>query len=155
MRNTFEGREDIHLYERLSAEMPGFLNWAVEGYRRLHARGSFVLPTSSLGTAVAFGALSSPVKEFVEDRCVIGAIHSVPKQQLFYAWNDYCSKTNNQLGSIETFARDPRAAGYQLGETRPTVNGKRQRLYTRIGLVDVAGTSASIDPKIVRLPRTS
>ena len=35
---SFEGKEDIHLTEKLASEMPGILNWALEGLRRLDAR---------------------------------------------------------------------------------------------------------------------
>src|SRR6202023_2117735 len=37
MTKTFIGNEDIELTAKLLRELPGILNWAIEGYRRLRA----------------------------------------------------------------------------------------------------------------------
>ena len=39
MRQSFYGREDPGLTAALMAELPGILNWAVDGWRRVKARG--------------------------------------------------------------------------------------------------------------------
>ena len=39
----FEGREDETLTDKLLEELPGILNWAIEGWKRLRAKGKFVL----------------------------------------------------------------------------------------------------------------
>ena len=41
-QHSFFGREDPGLTDRLMGELPGILNWAIEGYERLQARGHFV-----------------------------------------------------------------------------------------------------------------
>jgi len=38
---SFEGREDIHLKDKLLKERPAILNWALEGYKRLIENGGF------------------------------------------------------------------------------------------------------------------
>lgn len=38
---SFYGREDIHLTKKLIGELPGILNWAIEGLKRLWKRGRF------------------------------------------------------------------------------------------------------------------
>jgi len=38
---SFYGREDIHLTNKLLEELPGILNWAIEGLMRLWKRGHF------------------------------------------------------------------------------------------------------------------
>ena len=155
LRKSFEGSEDSELFERLLKEMPGILNWSIEGYRRLYERKRFVQPASSDDIVSDMGAMSSPVKAFVEDRCVIGPTHFAPKEHLFKAWRSHCVKTGNQPGTIETFGRDLRSVVPELGLSRPTVNGERVRMYTGIALADRATAGASDDPKIVRLSRTS
>jgi len=52
LENSFYGREDRQLTVRLLRELPGILRWALEGWRRLQARGCFAQPAS--------GATSSP-----------------------------------------------------------------------------------------------
>jgi putative DNA primase/helicase len=44
---SFYGKEDRGLTNKLAAELPGILNWAIEGYRRLSERGFFVQPESA------------------------------------------------------------------------------------------------------------
>ena len=45
-KRSFVGREDPTLAGRVQSELPGILNWALEGARRLNARGYFVAPES-------------------------------------------------------------------------------------------------------------
>ncbi len=46
---SFYGREDQGLFDRLVAELPGILLWAMEGWRRLRERGHFVQPKTAPG----------------------------------------------------------------------------------------------------------
>jgi hypothetical protein len=39
---SWYGRNDLSLTDRLRAELPGILNWSIEGWRRLRAPGHFV-----------------------------------------------------------------------------------------------------------------
>lgn len=41
---SFFGNEDVHLTDRLLAELPGILNWSIDGLRRLTAQGRFSNP---------------------------------------------------------------------------------------------------------------
>ena len=43
-RQSFCGKEDITLTGKLLKELPGILNWAIEGWKRLHSRGRFESP---------------------------------------------------------------------------------------------------------------
>ena len=55
------------------AELPGVLRWAIEGWRRLHARGKFVQPETGKALMRDLADLSSPVAQFVR-RSVFVAI---------------------------------------------------------------------------------
>ena len=47
LTRSFFGREDLALTERLLGELPGILNWALEGRDRLFGRGFFLQPESA------------------------------------------------------------------------------------------------------------
>src|ERR1019366_4858603 len=47
MMESFFGREDPGLADKLISELPGILNQAIDGWKRLHARGHFVQPAAS------------------------------------------------------------------------------------------------------------
>lgn len=58
LERSFYGREDPALTNRLLGELPGILNWAMEGYRRLRARGHFYAafdPNAPIATGEAAG----------------------------------------------------------------------------------------------------
>ena len=44
LRESFYGREDHELIDKLLAELPGILVWAIEGWYRLHQRRRFLQP---------------------------------------------------------------------------------------------------------------
>jgi P4 family phage/plasmid primase-like protien len=44
MTVSFFGNEDQTLTNKLATELPGILNWAIDGYKRLNKRGYFVMP---------------------------------------------------------------------------------------------------------------
>jgi putative DNA primase/helicase len=46
LKRSWFGMEDHHLFDRLRGELPGILLWAIEGWKRLRARGRFVQPDS-------------------------------------------------------------------------------------------------------------
>ena len=47
LTESFLGREDLTLSDRLGRELTGILNWALRGLKRLRRRGYFVMPKSS------------------------------------------------------------------------------------------------------------
>ena len=55
---SFLGTEDVTLTNKLLAELPGILNWAIEGWERLHSRGRFEAPqTVNIDPAMLLQAL--------------------------------------------------------------------------------------------------
>ena len=71
LTKTFWGQEDSGLSNKLRAELPGILLWALEGWRRLRERGHFVQPESGKELASDLADLASPVALFLRECCVI------------------------------------------------------------------------------------
>ncbi|MDX1929472.1 MAG: hypothetical protein SFV81_23295, partial [Pirellulaceae bacterium] len=69
---SFYGREDVGLTDRLMFELPGILNWAIEGWKRLNERGRFLMPSSVADMVEDMESLASPVSEFVRENCIVG-----------------------------------------------------------------------------------
>lgn len=111
LENSFYGREDHGLTERLSAELPGILNWAIEGWRQLHERECFLMPSSSEEVVQAIDELSSPVSAFVRDWCVVGHGYRTNVDTLYDAWKQWCESEGRQMVSTkQSFGRDLAAA---------------------------------------------
>ena len=90
-QNTFIGREDFGLRDRLIAEAPGIAIWALSGLQALRARGRFVVPASSRTALAEWRTTTSPTAAFLEECCNEGdhKTHEVSKQELYDAWSGW------------------------------------------------------------------
>lgn len=135
---SFYGQEDTGLTEKLLTELPGILNWSLDGLARLRDRGHFQQPSASAEALREMEDLGSPVGAFVRDRCDVGAQHVVGCDDLYRAWCAWCEENGrDHPGTIQTFARDLRAAvvGLKVEQHRDK-DGGRHRDYQGIGLQD-------------------
>jgi putative DNA primase/helicase len=131
---SFYGREDPHLTARLLPELPGILRWALDGLDRLQDRGHFVQPAGAVEVVEEMERLASPVKAFIDERCVIDPGAETPCQTLYGAWKDWCEDNGRQQpGTLQTFGRDLHAACSAVRTARPRdMAGSRQRVYANI-----------------------
>ena len=86
LNESFEGKEDRGLIDRLLPELPGILNWSIEGWKRLQERGHFLLPSASRAAVSAIQERSSPIAAFLAEMCDLGPGLSEPKDTLYSAW---------------------------------------------------------------------
>ncbi|MCK4602665.1 MAG: hypothetical protein KAU28_09375, partial [Phycisphaerae bacterium] len=87
---SFYDKEDHGLTDKLLAELPGILLWALQGWLRLRQRGRFAQPDSVDEAIRDFEDLASPVGAFVRDQCVVGAGRSIEAKRLYEAWKQFC-----------------------------------------------------------------
>ena len=121
LTESYYGREDILLTDRLLAELPGILNWSIEGWHRLHERGHFVVPASVGDVVRDIEDLSSPVAAFVREQCIVGPGHRVPVDVLYDAWKGWCEIEGRQaVTTRQTFGRDLAAAVAGISRRRGT-----------------------------------
>lgn len=138
MTKSFFGAEDHGLTNRLLAELPGILNWAISGWRALRARGYFLQPKSSAEAVQDLADLSSPISAFVRERCVVGTGRTVSVDSIYHAWTDWCGgQGRDHPGTSATFGKNLLAAFPEVGRSRPTENGERVRGYEGISLAQI------------------
>jgi putative DNA primase/helicase len=127
-------RPDTGLTPRLLAELPGILNWALDGLERLTERGAFTEPASSADAIAALHDLVSPVSAFVRDCCTLGGEVSV--DDVYRAWCLWADTNGHRSGSQQSFGRYLRAAVPALKVAQPRVDGQRRgRRYIGLQLV--------------------
>jgi putative DNA primase/helicase len=138
MTRSFYGKEDRSLRQKLAGELPGILNWAIEGRKRLHDRGHFVEPQSSRELVNDLSRIASPVDEFVSECCIVGPEFSVAAKTLYANWKEWCHEHGrDHPGSDATFGKNIRAAVPSLQRVkRATAPGSQTRswMYMGIGL---------------------
>lgn len=107
LTNSFYGHEDPTLTDHLTAELPGILLWAIEGWKRLRGRGRFVQPDSGAEAVSDLEDLASPVGAFVRECCALGAGYRVHLNDLYRAWREWCERDGRNIAtSKQTFGRD-------------------------------------------------
>jgi putative DNA primase/helicase len=71
LRESFLGREDVHLLDKLLLELPAIANWAIAGYRRLVESYKFTEPKSSRDERDEWRFETNPLEEFVKGYCEV------------------------------------------------------------------------------------
>jgi putative DNA primase/helicase len=133
--HSFFGSEDHGLTDRLLQELPGVLNWSLEGWRRLRDRGRFVQPASGAELLAELEDLTSPVGAFIRERCRVEPGATVEVGELYNAWRSWCEDHGRkEPGTEQAFGRDVRAAVPTLSVRQPKRDGKRWREYVGIRL---------------------
>ena len=111
LTESFYGREDTTLTRRLLEELPGILNWAIGGWRRLRERGYFVMPPSAMDAVADMEDLSSPVGAFVRADCIVGADYRILVDDLFAAWKRWSEREGRTTATTrQSFGRNLMAA---------------------------------------------
>lgn len=128
MKRSFLGAEDLTLDRKLEAELPGILNWAIKGWRRLKAQGHFTVTAESSGTAHKIADLASPLNAFLRDCCVLEAGAKEPRSKVWRRFESYVLSNDLPLTytSSNYFHRDLEVATqYRITMSRPRVDGKQ------------------------------
>jgi putative DNA primase/helicase len=136
LRESFYGREDPTLTDKLLAELPGILNWSINGWVRLRHRGRFVQPASAADLLGELHDISSPIGEFIRECCITGPACNAARSELYARYKQWCEAKGRTHPEDETgFGRNLRAAMPNLGDSQHRINGSPVRFYEGIGLV--------------------
>lgn len=132
---SFYGREDTSLTDKLLEELPGILNWALNGLDRLNGRGRFTEPESGLAEADSVRRLSDPIGAFIEDWCETGEDECILLDHLYLKYRSWCESEGRTKDSTtkEIFSRDLRGKVEGLSIRRVRVAGKQTRMIYGIG----------------------
>lgn len=136
MQRSFLGRENTRLTQELLEELPGILNWALDGLVRLEQQGGITEPASSVSAIQAMVDSASPMTAFVRECCSVQPNETVPVAELFRAWRWWCDEQGRtHPGTLQSFGRQLQAVVPQVRVARPrTEDGSRQRVYQGIAL---------------------
>jgi putative DNA primase/helicase len=130
-------REDPQLTADLLTELPGILNWALDGLAQLTTARAFTQPESSAHAAALLQDLVSPTAAFVRERCKIGRDQEVVIDVLYDQWQMWCQMNGHHHGSKNVFSTNLHAVVPGLRRSRaPRRPGVRERpwLYQGVGL---------------------
>jgi putative DNA primase/helicase len=87
--NSFVGREDFGLKEKLRPEVPGIAVWALAGLRRLREVGQFTLPESSKRAMAEWRRSNSPLASFIDECTQPDPQGFVVQDELWDCWSKW------------------------------------------------------------------
>lgn len=133
---SFLGKEDKGLEQRLHAELPGIFNWALEGLAALDATGRFTESEGSKTERDALTALASPISMFLDEHFEPDTNGWVATDRLYGRWRSWCEIAGESAGSRAVFARDLVAAApmqnYRLLAKKKGSRGAQKTGYSGI-----------------------
>lgn len=108
---SFESNPDLGLEEKLTSELPGILNWAVEGLKLLRADGRFNETERNFDAMRVFKAENSPVVEFINaayEPVAAGdeRLYSIPINELYAQYRSYCLDHGYKAKALSNFSRE-------------------------------------------------
>jgi putative DNA primase/helicase len=133
LTRSWLGKEDHSLERDLCGELPGILNWALDGLARLtFENGNRFTSLAAADEAVtAMRDLSSPVSAFVREKCEVGADKAVGTDALYDAYKKWCETNEHPKSPKQVFGRDLRAV---VQSVRLTQSGTSPRIRQYVGL---------------------
>ncbi len=106
-----EAERDPDLQYRLTAELPGILNWALHGYSNWSANG-LAAPRTVKGSTDHYQNENDTIAQFIEDRCEQGAKVVTSTRDLYTAYRGWCSDSAQEALAGNMFGKALAAKGF-------------------------------------------
>ena len=127
-----EAERDKHLDDKLQAELPGVLNWAIEGLQRLMHNGGFTGDRSPGRTQDTWQKWSDSVSRFKDAAIEEGGDKEISKTKLYAAYIEYCRQEGIPSDTQHSLTRGLKQEG--LADGRSYVDGNQVRVFHNISL---------------------
>ena len=114
---TFKPEErDPKLLESLKGELPGILNWALEGLRQIgELKGDFLSPPESVRHSIAeYRSDNDNVGDFIDGACVLDPNGRVMVKDLYGRYVEYCENSGSEPQPNITFGKSLNRLGFGI-----------------------------------------
>lgn len=146
LRQSFYGREDFDLKAKLLAELPGILNWSLDGLDMLRNDKKFKQPAGSQVFVNLMESMASPVKDFISEECILGeGLQIEIEEQLFPLWMLWAEDKGHEPGTKTSFRGRIASAAPQIKIKRPKREDGKQH-WVAAGLGHPKAVRAIVPP---------
>lgn len=128
--NTFSKDDpdfDLHLEDKLKDELPGILNWAIIGLKRLKAQGNFTQSEAIAKAKREYEVDNDNVAAFLEDEAEFPVENYEIASKVYEMYKHYCETNGFKFKSRRQFTSRLKNLGFEI--TVNWINGKSQRCY--------------------------
>ena len=152
LTHSWLGKEDFTLEERIQKELPGILNWALDGLHRLTVKNGnrFTRLPSAEESIAQMRDLASPIGAFVREECDVQAGYEIEVDKLYGAFKVWAENNGHTKSSKQVFGRDLHAAVPSLRKPQQRGTEKRRRVYSE----SASSPSARRIPTTGQIPTT-
>lgn len=148
-----EDERDPELPSKLLEELPGILNWAVEGCLKWQEEG-LGLPNEVATATNEYQVESDILAGFIDDLCTVNPLAKTAKSEFYKEYCSWCEETGERALSQRQLGSRMIERGFS--ETR--IGPKGSRYWQGVGLItdttdttDVKNTIVSRENKVLRL----
>jgi putative DNA primase/helicase len=107
-----KGEQDKGLVEKLKGELPGILNWALEGCAAWQEEG-LNPPRAITDATSAYREEMDIVAEFLAERCVENKLASARASDLYKAYTSWCETAHERVESQKSFGQRLTEKGFE------------------------------------------
>ena len=133
--NTFESDDDcfdIDYKNKLYNELPGILNWALEGLHRLKQNNEFSTSDSIKKEKLKYKGVNDPIKSFYESKIVDSPGNTIDKKEIYGEYTKFCDHLDIKAETQHKITM--RLKGYGVDDKRKSIEGETMRCYSGIRL---------------------
>lgn len=120
----------------LASELPGILNWMLEGYRALIKEGGFTITQEQTQALAEYREENSSVDGFIGECLIYNPEALETTSKLYGEYKDYCSKDGRKYKSMIAFSKEMKAIGQRNGQFQyiPRMNNHSTGFFKGIGV---------------------
>ncbi|NMC31566.1 MAG: hypothetical protein GYA36_03765 [Veillonellaceae bacterium] len=141
-------QKDLKLRDKLIAELPGILAWAVRGCL-LWQMGGLTPPAAVSAATADYRAEMDVLAAFLDDACIVGKSERSDATALYQAFHDWCEENGEQLRTQRDFSRDLIDRGFE--KRRSGLSGSYQYHGLRLRKTGLEGfeDAQNSDPMMI------
>lgn len=153
LANSWLGSEDVNLGQALNAELPGILNWALDGLERIRVTNRITEPESAREAIMAMMDQASPMSAFVREACETGPMYEISVDDLWAAWKEWGQDNGrDKPGTKQSFGRNLRAVVPGVRIIKKRDGDTRYQAYAGIRLSEEPEKSRTFEDRADHLP---
>ncbi|SEW20437.1 phage/plasmid primase, P4 family [Halobacterium jilantaiense] len=125
---------DGDLDEKLESELPGILNWALDGLQRLREQGGFTGDLTPSLTAEKWDKWGSTVDRFAStclDVGDVGNTEPIPKKTVHQVYKNFCEQ-ESMPAEMQSEMTTRLKTDHNVSDGRATVNGTQKRCFLNV-----------------------
>lgn len=152
--NEFTGDKNVPNIEQrwIPEELPGILNWMLEGLFRLQKNKCFTKTKTTEEMDIEFEKASNPFNAWIIEKCELNPAAYLLREEALENYNDYCDELGVARDSKTIFFGKMRTTR-RVKELQKRINGKRERIFEGITFKNVENDESV--PNVPHVPRIS